>query len=42
MKTLKYIIASLVIAIAVAGCAGGTGTANLDTHGDGYQSLENE
>lgn len=31
MKTLKYIFASLAIAVAIAGCAGGSGTTNLDS-----------
>lgn len=31
MKTLKYIIAALAIAVAIAGCAGGSGTSNFDT-----------
>ena len=30
MKTIKYLIAGLAIAFALAGCAGGSGTANFD------------
>jgi len=41
MKALKYIIISLAIAFAIAGCAGGSGSMNLDTH-EPYSSLENE
>ena len=30
MKTLKYLIAALAVAFALAGCAGGSGSANFD------------
>jgi len=30
MKTLKYLIAALAVAFALAGCAGGSGMANFD------------
>jgi len=30
MKTLKYLIAGLAVAFALAGCAGGSGVANFD------------
>lgn len=31
MKTIKYIMLSLVIAVAIAGCSGGSGSMNLDS-----------
>ena len=30
MKTLKYLIAALAVAFALAGCAGGMGSSNFD------------
>jgi len=32
MKTLKYTLASLTIALFVAGCASGSGVHNFDTY----------
>jgi len=35
MKTIKYLLISLAIAFAIAGCAGGSGGANLDAYDKG-------
>ena len=35
MKTLKYLIAGLAVAFALAGCAGGSGSASFDSMDSG-------
>ena len=43
MKTLKYLIAALAIAFALAGCAGGSGAASFDAADesmDGMSTLQ--
>ena len=40
MKTLKYLIVALAVAFALAGCAGGSGSANFDSTNEGPLQID--
>ena len=40
MKLIKYLIAGLAIAFALAGCAGGSGASNFDSDISNYGTME--
>lgn len=40
MKAMKYLVATLVVVFALAGCAAGSGSSNFDTIDDAEQSMQ--